>query len=273
MNESDVLNNFLAYYLFLDPEKTSDTVRFYIFLFVLIIWILFGFAGFIDFIKRYSVRSFIIYICIFILFVLSGVVGYFFYRIIRSPYTIEEKNILDLEKKFFFGVAGKISICLNCSHILLEGQKYCTNCGYQNRINCKNCGCVVDYTHKYCPDCGANIELETSEIYKKITNNHVDKESSFIKNLSVYLRNFAKKLSDFLNNFDIDRYKNVHDFKQNDAISFSKVSSDQTENKKINITQEEIKFDIKKDNARAISQTKLNKNNKTRRKNKNRRRK
>ncbi len=275
MNESDVLNNFLAYYLFLDTEKTSDTVRFYIFLVFLIIWILFGFAGFIDFIKRYSVRSFIIYIFIFILFVVSGVVGYFFYRIIRSPYTIEEKNILDLEKKFFFGVAGKISICLNCNHMLLEGQKYCTNCGYQNRINCKNCGYVIDYTHKYCPDCGTNVDLETSEIYKKIENNHVHKESSFAKNLSVYLRDFARKLIDFFNNFDIDKYKNIYDLKKNVVISPSNVSPDKTVNKKINITQDEIKLNIAGDNiANPNSQKRVKKNNnKTRRKNKNKRRK
>lgn len=262
MNESDVLNNFIAYYLFLDPEKTSDTVRFYIFLIILIIWILFGFTGFIDFIKRYSVRSFLIYIFIFILFVISGIVGYFFYRIIRSPYTIEEKNILDLEKKFFFGVAGKISVCINCGHILLEGHKHCTNCGYQNRVNCKNCGYVLDYAHKYCPDCGVNVELETSKIYQGIESGHTNKEDSFVKNLSVYLSNFAKKLGDFFNNFDIDKYKSIYDLKQKIRID-SGVTSDDAKNEKIEITQGEIKLNVEKN-------VKNNKN--TRRKNKYKRR-
>ena len=55
-----------------------------------------------------------------------------------------------------------------CGNELLEGSKFCNNCGKPVGINCPNCGTDLLENSKFCHICGADLE-ETYEFIDKET--------------------------------------------------------------------------------------------------------
>lgn len=55
-----------------------------------------------------------------------------------------------------------------CGNELLEGSKFCNNCGKPVGINCPNCGTSLLENSKFCHICGTNLE-ETYEFIDKET--------------------------------------------------------------------------------------------------------
>lgn len=55
-------------------------------------------------------------------------------------------------------------VCSNCGAALMEGQKFCPNCGataekFPQKVICANCGTVVSSENKFCPVCGKQVGL------------------------------------------------------------------------------------------------------------------
>ena len=51
-------------------------------------------------------------------------------------------------------------ICEQCGAELLDGAKYCTNCGkeYKEEKMCPNCNAPIKDGAKFCTKCGCNLE-------------------------------------------------------------------------------------------------------------------
>ncbi len=48
-------------------------------------------------------------------------------------------------------------LCEKCGMQVEEGQRFCTNCGFQMPVYCRNCGRKVENNEKFCPECGTAI--------------------------------------------------------------------------------------------------------------------
>ena len=45
--------------------------------------------------------------------------------------------------------------CEKCGTEVAEGQRFCTNCGFQMPVYCRNCGRKMENGEKFCRECGA----------------------------------------------------------------------------------------------------------------------
>ncbi len=53
--------------------------------------------------------------------------------------------------------------CTNCGAEVLEGAKFCAECGTEvpqqtNELHCQKCGNIISHSDAFCANCGANIQ-------------------------------------------------------------------------------------------------------------------
>jgi len=145
---------------------------------IFLLWLYCGVVIYRDAKKRLNVNNIVFYLILMVVGMVLGPLGLVFYYIFRPKYTRDELDFVKVEHKFYYHQASKVVDCLQCGAYVLEGQLYCTNCGFQNRFRCESCKAVTDYDDLYCSNCGKDFEGRYDNILKKINSKPTAEVSS-----------------------------------------------------------------------------------------------
>ena len=74
--------------------------------------------------------------------------------------------------------------CPKCQTEILEGAKFCSECGSKLEIACSACGKINPLSSKFCIECGHEITIISPE--------QLSKELSFEENLKKFSDTFPK---------------------------------------------------------------------------------
>ena len=98
-----------------------------------------------------------------LLVVVMNLLGYFIYIIFRPDYTLEEQELIYLNRKGVKYYADRVVKCYRCStYVALRGNtKYCYRCGAKLVRRCQHCGVDSPYYARFCIQCGRRLVTET----------------------------------------------------------------------------------------------------------------
>lgn len=89
-----------------------------------------------------------------ILVAVFNIFGLIIYLIIRPDQTIEGTYWEDLERRYMKYETSELGDCPQCGAQLYPGFVFCSNCGYELKVQCSKCEVFVDRNYKHCPFCG-----------------------------------------------------------------------------------------------------------------------
>jgi len=98
-------------------------------------------------------------------FLLTGLIAWLMYLLIRSPYTLEEVQIIEREQRlkelqkmyyeYELNKSGKI--CPVCGLPVEADYIICPNCYKRLKEKCEQCGRLIDMNWNICPYCGKKV--------------------------------------------------------------------------------------------------------------------
>lgn len=86
-----------------------------------------------------------------------NVFGLIIYLVVRPDQTIEGTYWEDLERRYMKYETSELGDCPKCKAQLYPGYIFCSNCGYELKIQCPKCELFVDRNSKFCSFCGTQV--------------------------------------------------------------------------------------------------------------------